>query len=137
MILLQIYGTNKQLLNFCNFDFNTYINDPEYTIYIFVDGINGIQYSDQSDYKRKLLSWANFIEEYSENHSNVNFIISSREVREIEYFHSQKQRKVYIQPLELQQAKEFIKLFAKSEADVVYSESIINEHSGLPFVFIA
>lgn len=121
---------------FRNLDFGRYINDPNYKIYIFIDGINGVQYTNQKDFESKLLEWSKFIEEYTDQHSNVNFILSSRDISAIECFSSQKQRKVYIQHLEEYKAKEFVRLFADSDDQIKYCEEVLNQHKGLPFIFI-
>jgi len=121
---------------FSSFDFSTYMNNPSYNVYIFIDGINGLQYTNQKDFEKKIFAWAKFIEEYTDKYPNVSFVLSSRDVSAIECFSTQKQRKIYIQNLNVDKARKFIRLFAESEVQIKCSEAIISKHKDLPFVFI-
>lgn len=121
---------------FPNLDIEAIIRNQNRRIYIIIDAINSIQYSDQLDFANKLAQWAIFIKEYCESYSNVSFIITSRDISELNILDFPKQKKIFIQPFDDYQKKKFINDFSPNDKIKKEILHLINYHKNLYFLAI-
>jgi hypothetical protein len=121
---------------FENFDCKSVIGNQKNKIYVFIDAINSIQYTDSINFEKKLKAWASFIAEFCEQYPNVTFLLSSRDIPALTNFGSQKQRKIYINPLEEAKILDFIALFVSSASEKERLKEIVSKFIDLPFIGI-
>lgn len=99
-----------------------------------IDALNSLQYIDKEDYYNKIALWAQFVEEYCALYPNVSFIISSREISELDCFDSSDEKIIYLFPLEQQKIQKFIGVFAKKQEVISKLNELVESHKDMYFI---
>ena len=122
-------------------DIESVLSNQNYKIYFLIDAINSIQYENKNDFENKIKKWVQFVKEYCETYDNLNFVITSRDINEINYFESHRQKNIYIEHLESNKINDFIALFVddnelKSELISLVSSNKDMYFLGIPYFLL-
>lgn len=112
------------------------IRNQKNQVIFLIDALNSLQYTNEDDYIDKIASWSQFVEEYCDLYNNVSFVISSREMVELNCFDSSDEKRVYLLPLSPKKIGEFIGLFVKEQKAQERLNTLVNSHSDMRFIGI-
>lgn len=116
------------------FPMESLIHDQKNQVIFIIDALNSLQYKNKQDYYNKIASWAQFVEEYCELYPNVSFVISSREISELDFFDSNDEKLIYLSPLEPHKIKRFISLFVNNQESITKLNTLVKSHDDMHFI---
>lgn len=121
---------------FPSLSIESFIYNQNYKVVFIIDALNSLQYIDKEDYYNKVASWAQFVEEYCELHPNVSFVISSREINELNCFDNNDEKLIYLSSFEPYKILHFIKSFVNNQDTITRLNTLIEKHSDMHFIGI-
>lgn len=116
------------------FPMESIIHDQNKQVIFIIDALNSLQYKNKQDYHNKIALWAQFVEEYCELYPNVSFVISSREISELDSFDSNDEKLIYLSPLEFNKIERFIRLFVNNQESITKLNNLVTNHSDMHFI---
>lgn len=124
-----------------NLNVESILSNQNYKVYFLIDAINSMQYENKDDFENKIKKWVQFVKEYCESYDNVSFVITSRNINEINYFESHRQKNIYIKQLESGKINDFIALFVddnelKNELIDLVSKNTDMHFLGIPYFLL-
>lgn len=127
--------------SFPNLDVESILSNQNYKVYFLIDAINSMQYENKSDFENKIKKWVHFVKECCESYENISFIITSRNINELSYFDSHRQRNISIVQLESEKINAFIDLFVEdsnlsSEVKSLVTNNVDMHFWGIPYFLL-